>query len=218
MSITLPNGTGNILLDWYISTAGFSAPNWVSLNSLNILNGATSHLVNIFSKGVAASVVSTSSSGAEPGLVTATTALAANYIWIVAYLDGSSGTLVKYNNSTPITVTSVNVVIGSTNVNYNQNGPNKLYLIFVDYIDQVAFVIDLNTRGQVFTEISTAAPTASTLLTILSGGTTAGIAEVFSYLTLTDFQSVYNYIFAKYGGFLLPLTFPANSIPQLNPV
>ena len=96
------------------------------------------------------------------------------------------------------------------------NGTDKLYFIYI--INNLAvYVYDAKTQQFVSPAPTWGAASGSTTLSLLDvGGLGTGIVELVTYNTVTSFQTIYNYFANKYGGFSLPLVFPAECAPVLN--
>lgn len=209
----IPNnvGAGNFLMHQFISTVNFAAPNWTDVGGLHTVSSANI-IQQVFNIGFN-NFTTVSTDGAH---ITGNTgdAFEENYIIALVYVDGSSGDLVNYSGSPIIALTPTTVTFG-TDVAL-LNGVGKLYLIVANYVNKVGSVVDFKTQLQDNIGLTNSAPTVSNTLTLLNGGLSAGIVELVSYNTLTDFQGVYAYFFAKYGGFSLPFTFPNNNAPITN--
>lgn len=209
-----PSGTlTSIIQSRFRATDNFAAGTWTAMNGDWVISSADAVATLVQDGPVAVTCVKTT--GAALTYVSGT-ALTARYTFVVAYCDGSSGTLINYNNKPKINVTSANALFNSLDI-VPLNGTPKLYLFTI--IDGYAvYVSDISERTTDSTPYTAAGVGVSTTLSVLSAGCTCGIAEILVYDVLSDFAGVYAYIYAKYGGFTLPLTFPADSVPQLNTI
>lgn len=212
----LPHDFGvNFRLQQFKASVGFISPNWTSNTDVNVLTGAGSSLVNI-----------PPNFGSIPSVKANGTALVCNiflsnptvnYLFVLAYLDGSTGVLYEYNNSPVITVGVNSVSVGATNIPLPSGGVNRLYLIYTDFIAEEAFVIDYLTREVSSRNlIGEVVPTPSTIIQAMDTTSSFSIVDAVAYNTCANIQGVLNYFYTTYGGFTLPLTFPANAVPQPN--
>lgn len=209
-----PNGTPTSLIQSrFRATDNFAAGVWTAMNGDWVISSADAVATLVQDGPVAVTCVKTT--GAALTYVSGT-ALTARYVFLVAYCDGSSGTLINYNGKPRVNVTSANALFNSLDL-VGLNGTPKLYLFTI--IDgYMVYASDITVRQTQNTANTAAAASASTSVSVLSAGCTCGIAEILVYDVLSDFAGVYAYIYAKYGGFTLPLTFPADSVPQLNTI
>lgn len=209
-----PSGTISTLIQSrFRATDGFSAGVWTAMNGDWVISSVDAVANDIADGPVAVTAVQTTGAALTKA---AGTGMVARYVFVVAYLDGSSGTLLNYNGLPKIEVTATTATFNSLDV-VPLNGTPKLYLFYV--IDGAfVYAVDINTQQVEYTPYTAAGASGSTALSVLSAGCTCGIAEILVYDLLTDFAGVFAYFQAKYGGFSLPLTFPSDSAPQLNTI
>ena len=209
-----PSDVNNLLVNRFRSTDGFATPDWDSMVDNTTITSADAVAVDVASGANAFKCIKTTGA-ALTGALSGNPTI--NYLGLVAYIDGSTGNLLTYDGRPLISVTPTHINIGGTFTPLN--GVNKLYFVQLVSPFNVAFIIDIKlwpAASQVITAY--AAPVPSTTLSVLSAGCTCGILEILAYNSLADFNGLYAYVRAKYGGFTLPLTFPADSVPQLNTI
>jgi hypothetical protein len=210
----IPNNSQNTLTQHFVSTNGFASPNWNSLSDITTISSGTAVLSsinqgpNIFkavTTGGTALTCSSFGGGATPII---------RYIGLLVYVTlGSIGDLVQYNNSPPIAINGINLLFGSNMLTLPAS--NTLYFVWADYVNNIGYVYNVYTQQEYLVLLTPASITASTTLAV-NASQTCGVLEMFSYFNNNSLQNILNYIFATYGGFSLPLTFPTGSVPQHN--
>ncbi len=200
----LPNDVNNLMLQHFISTVGVT-PNvsWQSQNDVTLLTSA-----DVFEEYVN-NLYHTVFSDIDPA--TGATSGNQNFVFMAIWVDGSVGDIVVYDGKPTVSVNGNSITVDGVTIALA--GVNKLYFLFVATGIQFT-VVDALTGGQAGGAL-TVSTTPSANLSLL-GGNNNGILEMVSYYNSGSFQTVVSYFFAKYGGFTLPLTFPADSVPQLN--
>lgn len=210
----LPNDINNGLTQYFISTQDFAGTIWSSESDITAISSAgaiQTTLVNgpdIFTviKTTGAGLVGAIGGGATPVI---------NYLCLLVYVDGSSGVLCKYNATAILSTTATGFQVGTDDVPYPL-GINKTYFVIVDFTNGLLTIYYPYTQQATQTPITPSTSTPSNAMQILGPGSTVGVIEMFSYFNLQSIQPLIDYISTKYGGFALPLTFPANSTPQPN--
>lgn len=211
----LPNNSGNILTDHFISTNNFISPIWNSSNGDSFVTAAGASAVQLnqgqndftYIKTNGTALTGVPFGGATPIL---------NYIFALVYVNGTTGTVIQYNGSPPINATLTGFTCDGAIVDYPL-GLNKLYLVYADFIGGVLYVIDFYTRNAVGRTTAFTPTVPTTALQMLNATASFGIVEMVSYFNCDNINTVLNYFYTTYGGkFSLPLTFPANAVSTTN--
>lgn len=206
----LPDDVNNLMLSRFISTAGYTAGvSWTDQKAGYVQASADltrSYIENAYQ-------VVQSSGTPTAGAVIGTH----NYLFMAFYFGADAlGAVVDFDGKHTIEADGGSNKIIVNGQDIAMNGTDKLYFIYI--INNLAvYVYDAKTQQFVSPAPTWGAASGSTTLSLLDvGGLGTGIVELVTYNTVTSFQTIYNYFAKKYGGFSLPLVFPAECAPVLN--
>lgn len=219
----LPLDINNLPVSHFTSSFGLGAypPTWTSINSINTITG--DGIVEEFTvrgntfNGVVVDVAPATG---------ATSVVLHNYLYVLfqANLRASanySDNLIYYNNSYQVSMGKTAgvpfVEVNGTNLTGSSGLVDGGMYILVCIAGVQAFLVELFTQEQ--TEITNIAVTisASTTVSLLAATSPVRLVEIIPYTSLTQFQTIYQYLFGTYAGsFPFPLTFPDNSASTTN--